>query len=94
MLDTAAGYGESEAVLGRALKATGLDFNEARLQDDFEKLKDDLLVDMGETFMYRDFQARNVMLKDGKPYFIDFQGGRRGPLYYDVASFIWQARAS
>ena len=75
------------------LKATGLDFNEARLQDDFEKLKDDLLVDMGETFMYRDFQARNVMLKDGKPYFIDFQGGRRGPLYYDVASFIWQARA-
>ena len=75
------------------LKATGLDFNEARLQDDFEKLKDDLLVDMGDTFMYRDFQARNVMLKDGKPYFIDFQGGRRGPLYYDVASFIWQARA-
>ncbi|MCR5243313.1 MAG: phosphotransferase [Bacteroidales bacterium] len=75
------------------LKATGLDFNEARLQDDFEKLKEDLLVDMGDTFMYRDFQARNVMLKDGKPYFIDFQGGRRGPLYYDVASFIWQARA-
>ncbi len=75
------------------LKATGLDFNEVRLQDDFEKFKEDLLEDMGETFMYRDFQARNVMLKDDVPYFIDFQGGRKGPIYYDVASFIWQARA-
>lgn len=75
------------------LKATGLDFNEVLLQDDFEKFKADLLEDMGDTFMYRDFQARNVMLKDDVPYFIDFQGGRKGPIYYDVASFIWQARA-
>lgn len=75
------------------LKATGLDFNEVSLQDDFDKLKDDLMQDMGNTFMYRDFQARNVMFKDGEPYFIDFQGGRRGPIYYDVASFIWQARS-
>lgn len=76
------------------LKATGLEFNEVRLQEDFEKLRDDLLQeDMGDTFMYRDFQARNVMVKDGEPYFIDFQGGRKGPVYYDVASFIWQARA-
>lgn len=75
------------------LKATGMDFNEVQLQDDFEKLKEDLMEDMGETFMYRDFQARNVMFKDGEPYFIDFQGGRRGPIYYDVASFIWQARS-
>ena len=75
------------------LKATGLDFNEVLLQDDFEKFKEDLLEDMGDTFMYRDFQARNVMLKDDVPYFIDFQGGRKGPIYYDVASFIWQARA-
>ena len=46
------------------------------------------------TFLYRDFQSRNVMLKDGKPYYIDFQGGRKGPIYYDVASFIWQAKAN
>ena len=75
------------------LKATGLEFNEVRLQDDFDRLKDDLMQDSGETFMYRDFQARNVMMKDGEPYFIDFQGGRRGPVYYDVASFVWQAKA-
>jgi len=75
------------------LKATGLEFNEVTLQKDFEKLKDDLLEDIGNTFMYRDFQARNVMIKDGEPYFIDFQGGRRGPIYYDVASFVWQARS-
>ena len=75
------------------LKATGLDFDEVRLQEDFERLRDDLMGDMGETFMYRDFQARNVMVKDGEPYFIDFQGGRRGPIYYDVASFVWQARS-
>ncbi len=75
------------------LKATGLEFNEVKLQDDFERLKTDLMQDMGDTFMYRDFQARNVMMKDGEPYFIDFQGGRRGPIYYDVASFVWQARS-
>jgi len=75
------------------LKATGLEFNEVYLQDDFEKFRDDLLKDGGNTFMYRDFQARNVMIRDGEPWFIDFQGGRRGPVYYDVASFVWQARA-
>lgn len=73
------------------LKATGLDFNEVLLQDDFEKLKDDLTGDCGNTFMYRDFQARNVMVRDDEMYFIDFQGGRRGPVYYDIASFVWQA---
>jgi len=75
------------------LKPSGLEFNEVRLQDDFDRLCSDLLKDFGNTFMYRDFQARNVMLKDGQPYFIDFQGGRRGPVYYDLASFVWQARA-
>ena len=73
------------------LKGSGLEFDEAPLQDDFEKLKADLLRDRSDTFLYRDFQARNVMIKDGEPWFIDYQGGRRGPIYYDVASFIWQA---
>ena len=75
------------------LKATGLEFNEVQLQDDFDRFKADLLKDDTDTFLYRDFQARNVILKDDEPYFIDYQGGRRGPIYYDVASFIWQARS-
>lgn len=75
------------------LKLKGVEFNEFRLQQDFEQLADDLLVDDEPTFLYRDFQSRNIMLKDGKPYFIDFQGGRRGPIYYDVASFLWQSSA-
>ena len=84
------------------LKATGLEFQEMLLQDDFEMLAEDLAgcgLPVAEeaadipTFLYRDFQARNVMIHDGKPYFIDFQSGRRGPIYYDVASFIWHARS-
>lgn len=76
------------------LKASGLEFNEVQLQQDFERLADDLLRHDTDTFMYRDFNVRNVMVKDGCPYFIDFQGGRRGPICYDVASFVWQARAA
>ena len=76
------------------LKTSGVEFNEERLQDDFDRLQEDLLGAGGDyAFMYRDFQARNVMLVDGGPAFIDFQGGRRGPLQYDLASFVWQARA-
>ena len=76
------------------LKATGLEFSEDRLEDDFQAMADVLLRNDTNTFMYRDFQSRNVMIRDGKPWFIDFQGGRRGPFYYDVASFLWQAKAS
>ncbi len=75
------------------LKASGLEFNEIALENDFRKLSDSLMKTMSDTFMYRDFQARNVMLVDDSPYYIDFQGGRKGPIYYDVASFIWQAKA-
>ena len=76
------------------LKTSGLEFNEERLEDDFSALAGILLESGGDSFMYRDFQSRNVMIKDGKPYFIDFQGGRKGPVYYDVASFVWQARSA
>ena len=73
------------------LKLTGLEFNEIRLQDDFDRLRADALDFEGGTFMYRDFQARNVMIRDGEPCFVDFQGGRRGPVQYDLASFLWNA---
>lgn len=76
------------------LKLMKVDFLEVKLEQDFNKLTDDLLQYDSNTFLYRDFQSRNVMLKDGKPYFIDFQGGRRGPIFYDVASFVWQAKAN
>lgn len=76
------------------LKATGMEFSESRLEDDFDRMADMLLKNNSNTFLYRDFQSRNVMIKDGEPYFIDFQGGRKGPFYYDVASFLWQAKAN
>lgn len=76
------------------LKTTGLEFSEDRLENDFEKIAEVLLKDKSETFMYRDFQSRNVIIFEGEPYFIDFQGGRKGPVFYDVASFLWQAKAN
>ena len=76
------------------LKATGLDFSEIKLEDDFQRMSDILMRSTSATFLYRDFQSRNVMLVNGEPYFIDFQGGRKGPIYYDVASFVWQAKAN
>lgn len=75
------------------LKETGIHFLETKLEDDFRKIADDILEEKSDTFLYRDFQSRNVMIKDGEPRFIDFQGGRKGPIYYDVASFVYQARA-
>ena len=76
------------------LKATGLDFHELKLEANFRLFAKDLTSENDDCFLYRDFQARNVMLDaNGKPYFIDFQGGRKGPYYYDLASFLWQASA-
>lgn len=75
------------------LKATDIDFHELKLEADFRLMAKDLTSESCDAFLYRDFQARNIMLKDGEPCFIDFQGGRRGPYYYDVASFLWQASA-
>ena len=76
------------------LKATEIDFHELKLEADFRLMAKDLTSEPGESFLYRDFQARNVMMDhDGNPWFIDYQGGRKGPFYYDVASFLWQASA-
>ena len=60
------------------LKATGMDFQEDRLEDDFQKMADVLLRSSSATFMYRDFQSRNVMIKDGEPWLIDFQADVKG----------------
>lgn len=76
------------------LKATGLEFEENKLEDDFQAMANVLLQSDTNTFMYRDFQSRNVMIYQGEPWLIDFQGGRRGPFYYDIASFLWQAKAN
>lgn len=76
------------------LKATYVDFHEMKLEEDFRRMAKDLTEGGLTGFLYRDFQARNVMLDNaGNPYFIDYQGGRRGPVEYDVASFLWQASA-
>lgn len=69
-------------------------FHELKLEANFRLFAKDLTSEPMDCFLYRDFQARNVMLDDkGNPYFIDFQGGRKGPFYYDLASFLWQASA-
>ncbi len=78
------------------LKTTDLPFDEVELENDFQRLATDLLGEEEERgfFLYRDFQARNILLdKEGQPHFIDFQGGMQGPLPYDVVSFLWQASA-
>lgn len=76
------------------LKPSELDFHELKLEANFRLLARDLTAEDTDSFLYRDFQARNIMLDaEGNPYFIDFQGGRKGPFYYDVASFLWQASA-
>ncbi len=76
------------------LKPSGVEFDEMALEEDFGRLCGRLLTCSTENFQYRDFQGRNIMLTpSGDMRFIDFQGGRMGPVHYDLASFVWQARA-
>ncbi len=75
------------------LKPSGLTFSEVKLEDEFNRLADILLAEDLNYFHYRDFQSRNIMVKDNQLYFIDFQGGRIGPCLYDLASFLYQAKA-
>jgi len=70
-----------------------ISYNETRLNKDFQLLTENILKAPSDFFMYRDFQSRNIMVKDGNPYFIDYQGGRKGPLQYDVVSLLYQVKA-
>jgi aminoglycoside/choline kinase family phosphotransferase len=76
------------------LKYLDIPFDEIALEKEFQQLCSWLSQADAEYFMYRDFQSRNIMYHQNEPWFIDFQGGRKGPVFYDVVSLLWQAKAN
>lgn len=75
------------------LRLAKVPFGEDALEEDFSRFADFLAAAPADFFLYRDFQSRNIMMRDGQPWFIDYQGGRRGPLQYDIASLLFDAKA-
>lgn len=76
------------------IKTHPIVFNELQLENDFKTFANFLLSGNSDFFLYRDFQSRNIMMKNDEPWFIDFQGGRKGPLAYDLVSLLFQAKAN